>query len=205
MKARRLRNVPYEPPRAVGPAPFSPDHRIYPQGWSWAHIERESIRRFQYQHERDLAQGWEWAVDELRAKDRIAHYHAEAAHRLADVLERASGGWRDQIDGGGRPDPHARLWDAEVSARTAGSAWQWAERSAEASPARLAVFDVLFSYHQPTLAFVRGHGRPGGARYNAKGLIIRMNERETIERVCWAVETVSEFFADRDRGYGWAA
>jgi hypothetical protein len=184
--------------------PFSDDHRIYPQGWSWAHIDRETTRRFQFKHDIERAQDWQWAVDDLKERDRIAPHHAEAAHRLADTLERASGGWRDQI-GAGRSDPHAAFWDAEVSARVAGSAWQWTARSPDATEARMAVFDALFSWHQPTLAMIRVHGRPGGARYNVKHKPIRMNERETIERVCWCVETVFEFFRDRDLGYGRAA
>jgi hypothetical protein len=186
-------------------APFSPDHRVYPQGWSWAHIEREATRRFQFAHDRDRAQDWTWAVDELFERGRIGSDAKAAAHKLYNRLERSELGAVSDTPGDGDGDEHTRLWDREVSRSIVAAAWGWVMHTHGLTPAREAVFWVLFNLRAPSLPLVRVHGRPGGPRRNAKGAMIRMNERETIERCQWAVETVAEFFYDRDQIFGRAA
>jgi hypothetical protein len=189
-----------------GPRPFSPDHKVYPQGWSWAMIERETERR--YRSERDVVRlyDWTWAVDEDAVRKRLSKEAVRAAHELYDHQQRAVGDYdrlenpRVAVDGGF--EYLGASWAQTRSEAIASAAKRYVLAHAEATPFRLAVFEYLFRESQPTLEEIRGRARPDGARLNAKGRPIRISHRETVDRIVWCCEALADCEAGLNAGYG---
>lgn len=173
------------------------DHRVYPQGWSYAMIEREAARR--YQSSRDIVRkhDWTWAVDEVTVRQRMSREALRAAHVLYELQQTAVG----DVDSVEAPRTGPRFYYHGTSARqvvarrATEDAKDYVRAHPEASEARMAVFDRLFDVHQPTLSELRWRARPGGERVNAKGRVIRMNQREVIDRIVWCCEALADIGA----------
>lgn len=190
--------------QAVITEPFL-DHRVYPHGWSYAMIERESARRYQSVRDVERTQDWEWCVDTIRRH--LSHAGYEAAQDFYHHRQAGLGDTERVEEVGARQQRQAFgwLWARNRSAAIAGAALAHVAHHPDITPMRLATFDAVFDYRQPTLEWVRLHGRPGGIRYNAKDKAVSMNQRETITRIQWCIEVLADHFATITRGYGSAA
>ncbi|MCK6440786.1 MAG: hypothetical protein L6Q71_11390 [Planctomycetes bacterium] len=192
-------------PERQGPAPFSPDHKVYPQGWSWAMIEREAARRYQSGRDAERAQDWTWAVDHRAVRAQLSKEAVRAAHELYEHQQTAIGDVErvEEVAYQGGFSYLGASWAAARSLAIAENAKRYVLHHPKATEARLLVFDLLFDVRQPTLEEVRWQA--GGRRYNAKGKPIRLSQRETADRVVWCCETLADCGAGLDAGYGMAA
>lgn len=181
-------------------------------GWSLARIQREAFRRewegfedeTRYHPLRDgpRQQDWLWAIDELKgemspeawqaAKDYYHHQQCALGDRNLPLV----------VIYGGIRSYDAGYWARERSQGIASAARDYVSSEPQCTPMRLATFTAVFQPAQPTVEWVRVHGRPGGAKLNPKGKLIRMNRRETVDRIRWCAETLAEHFCDLSFGYG---
>ncbi len=181
---------------AETPEPFL-DHRVYRQGWTYAMIQREAARRYRSVRDEERKQDWTWAINEPVVRKLLTEDAVRNANKLYESKQVASG----DID---REEESVRVdfgfhylgesWAQERARAIVDGAESYVRAHPEASPARLAVFEHLFDIRQPTLEEIRIHARPDGMQHNAKGKVIRLNQREVIKRIVWCCELL----ADRD-------
>lgn len=141
-----------------------------------------------------------WAVDHLLTTGQIGADLHSAASRYASAIERSqpgAGAGVEKIDGG-LADPHARLWDAAVSAENVRAARLWVFRSRTAFRMRMPVLDRLFAFDghcvtgaRPTIAVMR---------MTATG--DRLSYDTAVKRIVGVLDLLDAFWTDRDRGYG---
>lgn len=188
---------------AVRTHEVSPDLKAYPQGWSLAMIEREAFRRYRRDRDEQREQDWEWAVVTVARMNQLSAGAVRAANLLYETQQLAVGDveHRERVGDPSSADAVGWLWAQTRATALAQAAKAYVEASPEATEARLCVFRALFEVWQPTLDALRVRARPGGSRTNVKGNVIRMNHREVVERVKWALETLAEFF----QNHPWSA
>lgn len=181
------------------PQPFSPDHKVYPQGWSWAMIERESARRYASRRDAERAQDWVWAVDEPVVYRQMTKEARRAAHEFYEHRQAAIGDVERVEDVTFRGGFHflGASWAQARSAAIAGHAERYVRAHPEATTARMLVFDQLFRERQPTLTSIRFTGA-----YNAKGKAIHLNQLQVIKRIVWCCEALADCDAGLTSGYG---
>lgn len=182
----------------------------FSQGWPMKRIRLEAHRRewagyedvSTYHPLRDgpRRQDWTWAVDALKAD--LAHESWAAAHEHYENQQAALG----DVERGPSvrvqcaSDPYAVMraqWRQERAQALTEAANGAVRAHDDATAARLAVFTVLFLPHQPTLEQVRAQGRPGGVRLGSDGRVLRMNQRETVDRIKWCCEVLAGHFAQQ--------
>lgn len=190
---------------AIKVEPFR-DHRVYPQGWTYAMIEREADRRYRSIRDVERAQDWTWAVDEPAVRYRLSEEAFRAAHALYDHQQAAKGDFdrveKPRVFVDGSLQYLGRSLAQERSGRLAAEAKAYVRAHPEMTEAREAVFERLFEERQPTLAELRWRARPGGERVNAKGNLMRMKQGDLIERIKWCCEALADIGAGlRDAPY----
>lgn len=182
------------------PEPFSHDHKVYPQGWSWAMIERESERRYCSTRDVERKFDWIWAVDEPVVYQSMTKEARRAAHELYEHQQAAKG----DVERIERPRVFVdgmfylgASWAQARSAAIASHAKNYVWRHPQASRSRLNVFDRLFDVRQPTLTDIRWTGA-----LNAKGKRVYLNQGEVIKRIVWCCEALADCDAGLTAGYG---
>lgn len=135
----------------------------------WAHVAEYGHGP---KHARDR-----WCITRLLNAGEITSSQADAASRYARLLERSQGqiaaGRLAIIDGGGA-DPHARLFDASISAREAECALAYVRTNLAAdgsayTPIRLAILDVALDFPHRTYAqAMRDVGFSWGSKERAR-------------------------------------
>lgn len=180
--------------------PFSDDHKVYPQGWSWAMIVRESERRYRSVRDVERKHDWTWAVDEPAVYNQMTKEARKAAHELYEHQQTAVGDIerveqpRVVVDG---VFYLGSSWAQARSEAIASHAKNYVWAHAQATPARLKVFDRLFEVRQPTLTDIRWTGA-----LNAKGKPVYLNQGEVIRRIVWCCEALADCEAGLTAGYG---
>lgn len=136
-----------------------------------------------------------WCVDHLLSVGQITAEQHEAGRRYASVLERSMPGGAGsdaKVDcSNAGADPHARMWDAAVSAETARAARLFVLRTKSASRNRMQTLDKVFAFPQPTMSVMQRS--PSGSK---------LPYDYACRRIRHVLELLDVFWADVDRGYG---
>lgn len=186
------------------PEPFL-DHKVYPQGWTYAMIEREAARRYRSIRDVERQQDWLWAVDDPTVWRRMSQVARQAAHLFYEHQQRARGDF-DRVEEERSANKGfyylGESWATERSRAIASTARGYVFTHPEATDARLVVFKELFEVKQPTLELLRFRARVGGGRLNAKGKRICIGQKLMIERIVWCCETLADIDAGLTNNYG---
>lgn len=187
----------------AAPEPFL-DHKVYPQGWTYAMIERQAARRYQSVRDVERKQDWIWAVDDPAVWPRMTQEARRAARELYELQQTAMGDVerieqpRIVVDGGFQY--LGASWAQTRAAVIADNAKRHVRAHPQLTAARLRVFEALFDVHQPTLTEIRFSGA-----YNAKGKPIYLNQGQVVRRIVWCCEALADVEAGLDANYGRAA